>query len=222
MAEGPTYDRLAGVYAHLANLWSLGRVGWMKRAQLASIGPGENVLYVGVGPGDDAVAAAGRGADVTALDLSPKMIDEVRGRFEAAGLAGSFVVADLFTYRPDDPFDVVVANFVLDCIPSDRLEEAVGRLASFLRPRGRLLIADAGVPRGSLPARVFWYGYQGIAFAFSYLQGLTPWLPRYDYERELRAAGCSIHERQFVRLWPRGPVTFEMITAVRDDTGVGP
>ncbi len=216
MSEQPTFDRVASVYERLANFWSLGKVGQMKRSQLAYLGAEERVLYVGVGPGDDALAAAALGADVTCLDLSPKMVDGVRRRFEAEGLSGAFVVSDLFDYEPEHPFDVVAANFLFGCFSDDRRGAAVAQVAGFLRPGGRLLVADTGEPRGSVLARAFWYVYHGLAYGFSAIQGLTPWLPRFDLEQDLAAAGCSIDERRFVRLWPRGPIAFETIVAVRD------
>lgn len=215
MSKQPTFDRVASIYEHLANFWSLGRVGQMKRGQLTHLHAGERVLYVGVGPGDDALAAAELGADVTCLDLSPKMIDGVRRRFAAAGLEGTFVVSDLFEHTPEDPFDVVVANFLFGCFSDDRRPAAVAQVGGFLRPGGRLLVADTGEPRGSVPARVFWYVYHGLAYGFSAIQGLTPWLPRFDLEGDLSAAGCIIEDRRFIRLWPRGPIAFETIVAVR-------
>ncbi len=217
MSRQPTFDRVASVYELLANLWSLGRVGQMKRAQLAHLSAGDRVLYVGVGPGDDAVAAAELGAQVTCLDLSPRMVEGVRRRFDAAGREGTFVVSDLFAYVPERPFDVVVANFLFGCFPDGRRREAVARVVEFLRSGGRLLVADTGAPRGSAPARAFWYVYHGLAYGFSAIQGLTPWLPRFDLEPDLAAAGCGIEGRRFVRLWPRGPVTFETLVAIRRD-----
>ena len=208
---GQTYDLMAPAYEWLTDAYSFGLVPRAKRQQLEHIHQGTRVLYVGVGPGSDAVAAARKGATVTAVDLSCKMIDVASSRFEAAEQHADLHCVDLFTFEPEAPFDVVVANFLLDCFDGQTRPRVAERLGGFLRPGGTLLITDTGLPRGSWSARAFWAVYQGIAYATTWIQGITPWLPRMDLPEYLTNAGFSVGAHEFYRPWRRGPVLFESI-----------
>ncbi len=73
------YDRVARVYEELSRLYSFGLIRRAKEYRACAIlQPGDRVLYLGAGSGDDAVRAAARGAMVTAIDLSAAMIDRLR------------------------------------------------------------------------------------------------------------------------------------------------
>jgi ubiquinone/menaquinone biosynthesis C-methylase UbiE len=215
MAVSGSFDQMAPFYEKLMDAWSFGRIPAAKRSQLRRIEPGATVMYMGAGSGGDALAAAKKGAHVTCLDISVKMLEGARSHFARAGEEGDFVHADLFEYQPGVPFDVVVANFIFDCMPASRLQVAVDCAAGFLRPGGTMMIVDTGVPHGSALGRAFWHAYHSVGYLVAWLQHLTPWLPKYDYEQELRSAGCDIVDRELFRLWPHGPVVFENVVAVR-------
>lgn len=213
----PTYDRMAPIYERLTDAYSLGCVPRAKREQLAAIEPGMAVLYLGMGPGGAALAAADKGARVTGVDIAQRMVDIANARFDAAGLSADLIAADLFDFQPARGFDVVVANFLLDCFDDDRRPDAVQRIHDLVRPGGRVLVADTGRPRGSAPERVAWRAYHGIAYATTYLQGITPWLPIMDLDRDLERAGLRIDEHRHLRPWRGGPVLFEAVIATRPE-----
>jgi len=214
MAETPTFDRMAPFYERLVDLWSFGCIPRAKQAQLRHIEPGASVLYAGVGPGSDALAAAERGARVTAVDLSSKMLEAAAERFRRAGEEATFVHGDILEYRPPAPFDVVVANFLIDCFPADARPALLTALVGCLRSGGIVLVADTGLPRGSAVGRGFWHVYQGIAYATTTLQGLTSWLPKLDLRRLVEDAGGRVIEHGLLRPWRHGPVLFEHLAAV--------
>lgn len=210
-----TYDRMAPIYEGLTNVYSLGCVPRAKRSQLAHIRPGDRVLYAGLGPGRAAVNAAERGADVTGIDLSLRMIEISRSRFEAAGIQADLHHGDLMTYEPSERFDIVVANFLLDCFDDETRPRVVEQLSTMLVSGGRLLVTDTGRPRGSLPARAFWYGYQGIAYSTTWMQGVTPFLPVMDLSALLGEAGVEVEETILHRPWRRGPAVFESVVGIK-------
>jgi ubiquinone/menaquinone biosynthesis C-methylase UbiE len=95
----------------------------------------ENVLEVGPGPGELSERIAHElGADVVALDVSPRMVEFTSAR-GIHTLVGD--VQDL--PFDDESFDVVVAAWVL-FHPSD-LDRAVSEIERVLRPGGRLVAA---------------------------------------------------------------------------------
>ena len=74
------------------------------------IGPGVKVLDVAAGTGNASIPAAERGAQVTASDLTPELLESGRRQAEAAGLALEWVEADA-EHLPfeDESFDVVMS-----------------------------------------------------------------------------------------------------------------
>ncbi|MGI9585430.1 MAG: class I SAM-dependent methyltransferase [Acidimicrobiia bacterium] len=206
---------MAPIYERLTDAYSLGCVPLAKRHQLSHIQPGTRVLYVGIGPGGDALAAARKGADVTGVDLSARMIELASTNFARAGLTASLRHGDLHSFEPDDLYDIVVANFLLDCFDDLERPRVVEQLSSFLRPGGTVLILDTGRPRGSWLGRACWYLYQGVAYSVTWAQGITPWLPVMDQRGYLLDSGFSIEEQVLHRPRPRGPVLFESIVGTK-------
>jgi SAM-dependent methyltransferase len=81
-------------------------------AAAAEIQPGMDVLDVAAGNGNFAIAAAQRGARVTASDLTPKMIELGRARTEAEGIEIEWEEADAEELPfAADRFDVVASVF---------------------------------------------------------------------------------------------------------------
>jgi SAM-dependent methyltransferase len=95
----------------------------------------ERVLEVGCGPGELAVRIASElGADVAALDISPRMVELARSRGVAA------VEGDMQELPfADRSFDCAVAAWSLFHVPD--LERALSELARVLRGGGRLVAA---------------------------------------------------------------------------------
>jgi SAM-dependent methyltransferase len=107
---------------------------------LARLARGERVLDVATGPGTLSIAAARRGASVSAIDFSRKMIDELEARARREGpLAIDARVADA-TALPfeDDSFDAVFSMFALNLI-TDRAA-ALREIRRVLRREGRAVI----------------------------------------------------------------------------------
>jgi len=104
---------------------------------------GRTALDVGCGDGELAVELWKRGAKVTGIDVSARMIESARERARQHGAEVTFKVATAkdLPFAPD-AFDVVVAVtvlcFVKDAVPV--LRETV----RVLRPGGRLVIGELG------------------------------------------------------------------------------
>jgi SAM-dependent methyltransferase len=92
--------------------------------------PGERVLDVGCGLGEVAARAARAGADVTAIDLSPEMIERARRRPERVDWRVGDCQALPFE---DDSFDVVVSSFGVIFAPDPR--RAASELSRVCRGR---------------------------------------------------------------------------------------
>jgi SAM-dependent methyltransferase len=109
--------------------------------EFAQVQPGESVLDVGCGTGVVAITAARLGARVSALDLTPELLNHARENEKIAG-AGSIDWtegdAEQLPY-PDASFDVVVSQFGHMFAP--RPDAAVAEMRRVLKPRGRIAFA---------------------------------------------------------------------------------
>jgi SAM-dependent methyltransferase len=117
------------------------------RAILETI-PAGRALDAACGTGRHTAFLAGRGHQVTGVDVSPPML--ARARMACARL----VVGELERLPlPDGAFDLVVCALALVHVPD--LSAAVGELARVLRPGGHLVISDihvASLYLGGVPA----------------------------------------------------------------------
>jgi ubiquinone/menaquinone biosynthesis C-methylase UbiE len=122
----------------------------MHVALIEALGPqlGEEWLDVGCGSGNLAELAAGAGAHVTGLDLSPRLIEVAEARAEAAGLHIHYRVGDAENLDVDDTsVDVVVSSVGMIFAPDhDAVAHEVARV---VRPGGRLGFS-AWTPEGTV------------------------------------------------------------------------
>jgi SAM-dependent methyltransferase len=118
--------------------------------------PGARLLDAGCGSGQYALAFAARGAVVTGVDLSPRMIQRAREHAAEREISVSWRVGDLSSLpEPSGAFDAVLARMVLPFVPN---------LVAVLRELRRVLSADgyllASVPGALSPIyRDSWQRY---------------------------------------------------------------
>lgn len=110
--------------------------------------PGERWLDVGCGAGNVAELAAGAGARVTGIDLSPRLIDVAKARAAAGGYDIEYRVGDAEKLEVEDAsFDKVVSSVAMIFAPDH--DAAARELARVTRPDGRLAFS-AWTPEGTV------------------------------------------------------------------------
>ena len=115
----------------------------VERAQAEPAAP---LLDVATGSGNVAIPAALAGAQVTGLDLTPKLLDVARQRAAEAGVEITFVEGDAEELPFDDrSFDRVTSCFGVMFAP--RQDVAAAELVRVARPGARIVVA-AWTPEG--------------------------------------------------------------------------
>jgi SAM-dependent methyltransferase len=153
------FDALAGDYDRSFTMSTIGRhmraAVW--RRLDAVFQPGDRVLELNCGSGEDAVHLARRGVRVVATDCSPCMLDKAREKLARAGLTAmvdfeQLAIEDLSSVRPRG-FDGVLSNFGgLNCV-EDLAAVGCGA-AAVSRPGGRAMLCVMGP---AVPWEWAWY-----------------------------------------------------------------
>ena len=150
MTDTPTPEQTtadAELKARHRAMWASGDYPSMVETFLTPLGPrlvdaceigtGVRVLDVAAGTGNASIPAAERGAEVTASDLTPELLEAGRARAEAAGVALDWAEADAENLPfGDSSFDVVISAIGVMFAPHHRA--AADELVRVCRPGGEI------------------------------------------------------------------------------------
>lgn len=139
------------LYAPIYDLVAKPLEGGRRRAiERLDLDPGDSVLCLGCGTGSD-LEYLPPDVDVTAVDITPSMVDRTRARGESLDLDVDARVGDAAALEvPDDAFDAVTLHLVLSVVPDP--EAVVAETERVLAPDGCVSIYDKFVPAGETPS----------------------------------------------------------------------
>ncbi|HZQ52951.1 MAG TPA: methyltransferase domain-containing protein [Bryobacteraceae bacterium] len=134
------FDKIAADYGHLWNRTAIGssqrRAVWRWTDPLFL--PGDSVLDIGCGDGEDAVHLQARGVHVHGVDASPEMVKHARER----GVRAEVLTAEDLDCMSGN-FDGAISNFgVLNCL--EDLEQLASNLRRLIRPGGYVALCIMG------------------------------------------------------------------------------
>ncbi len=209
------YDRAAWFYERAAKVYSTNQIRSSKRFQLKYIEPGDKVLYLGAGTGEEAVMAARLGAEVTCIDISQAMLDVVQRKLGQESLSAELICQDAFDHQRIAHYDVVASNYFLNVFRRQDMIKMLGFTATLVRPGGRYMVADVARSQGNILAQAFNIFYLKLAMFAFWMLGLVPLHENYDYCKFFPDAGLETEHVEFFRYAKIGPVLFQSIVARR-------
>lgn len=208
------YKFAACFYDSLASIYSGFQIPACKIYQVDWIHAGTTALYAGAGGADDAILAARKGARVTIVELSKKMLSNARAKIIKQGLEDKIELIhdDIFNHDTDN-YDVVVANFFLNVFEPTTMGTVLAHLVSLVKDDGRLLIADFAPLKGNVLIRSLQFFHYGLAIMFFHLLTKNPLHKIYDYTNLFSANGLLTEKIQDMGLLGFGPEWYRVIIA---------
>lgn len=136
----PLYDRIAAPFMAARR----------QSIQLLDLKAGEQVLLLGAGTGAD-LPFIPDGVDITAVDITPAMVERLRRRAEVLNRAVRAEVMDGQALDLSaDTFDAVVLHLILAVIPDP--VACMQEVVRVLKPGGRAVIFDKFLPDNQQPS----------------------------------------------------------------------
>jgi phosphatidylethanolamine/phosphatidyl-N-methylethanolamine N-methyltransferase len=133
------YDRLAPWFDSLEAFLE-GLIFRRLRKKLWTQASGSDILEVGVGTGKNFSFYPGD-ARITAIDFSPKMLEQARRKRDRKQLAVDLALMDVESLSyANNSFDTVIASFVFCSVPRPR--KGLKELHRVLKPGGQLLLLE--------------------------------------------------------------------------------
>ncbi len=160
------------------------------------ISENEHVLEIGVGTATLALLCAQKGAQVTGIDISPKMLEVARRKIAEAKLMvqidlQEMSVVEMDTHIPDQSYDKIIATLVFSELTNDEQRFTLQQCYRILKPGGQLIIGDEVIPASWLK-KVNRYLIRLPLVLITYLVAQTTTTPLKNIEEKLAEAGFKI------------------------------
>lgn len=225
MNAAAPFDSLASVYDRSFSDSGIGRhmrtATW--RRMDAVFQPGQRVLELNCGTGEDALHLARRGVQVVATDQSEEMLNVARAKMRRAGLTGRatferLAIEELSDLQSGD-FDGVLSNFGgMNCV--EDVPAVADRLSSILRPGARALLCVMGpvVPwewgwflAGGQPRKAFrrlrrgGVRWRGLTVRYPSIRAIRQAFAPHFVQRRVSALGVLLPPTYVDAPWARHP-----------------
>lgn len=155
------FDKLAPWYFFLEKLIFEDQLQECRTSQTKRLTNARNVLILGDGNGRflESFLEANKYANIESIDISKKMISLAKNRIGLIlnGRKVNFINADVFKWEfPKNKYDLVVANFFLDCFTIPELKNLTEKISVSLIPKGKFIYGDFNIPNSFFKKNLFY------------------------------------------------------------------
>jgi 2-polyprenyl-3-methyl-5-hydroxy-6-metoxy-1,4-benzoquinol methylase len=159
LATSSAVKRQRRVWSRRVNSWDHHRPSGLQKVTAvvlaaAEVRQGDRIVDLGCGTGQLSIPLAERGAQILAIDVSAPMIDRLRAHASERGLtdvaALALPIEDLSL--PAGSVDLVVTSYAFHHLRDADKARVVAAASTWLRPGGRLIVADMMFGRGATRA----------------------------------------------------------------------
>jgi demethylmenaquinone methyltransferase/2-methoxy-6-polyprenyl-1,4-benzoquinol methylase len=156
----------------------------------------DRVLDIGMGTATLAIQCAKKGAQVTGIDISPKMLSIARQKIEEAKLLEridlqEMSVVEMDTHIPDQSYDKIVATLIFSELTEDEQRFALNQCYRILKPGGQLIIGDEVTPASRIKKTIHYLVRLPLAL-ITYLVAQTTTNPLKNIEQKLTEVEFTI------------------------------
>jgi len=130
------------------NRYQIGQTGWDRGTSSENLSfwldnnllDKGKILIPGCGNGYEVLRLAELGFDVTAIDIAMTPIQNLQSALDKAGLSATLVKSDFFKWKVENQFDAIFEQTSLCALPPEQWQLYVNKLASWLKPGGKLFV----------------------------------------------------------------------------------
>lgn len=205
------YDRISGAYDLMSDASE--RAARVKGLELLDLKPGEQVLEIGFGTGNeliDLATAVGDTGKVVGIDISSGMKSVTEHKLNKAHVIApvelSIADARQLPYA-DASFDAVYSSFTLELFPDDDIPLVLNQIQRVLKPEGRLGVVCMAKVKDGDHSSTLERAYIWMHRHFPHIVDCRP----INVEKTLQAGGFKLEKAESIEIWTL-PVTAALAT----------
>lgn len=195
------YDRISAAYDFIADANE--RAARLTGVQALAAQPGEKVLEVGFGTGNEVLDLAklvGDSGQVAGIDISPGMLAVAQKKIAAQPVATpiDLRVGDARQLPfADGAFDAAYSSFTLELFPAEDIPAVLAEVQRVLRPGGRLAVVSMATVKPGEKASMLEHTYVWMHRHFPHIVDCRP----IDVVAVVEAAGYKVTKAIDLAIW---------------------
>lgn len=181
--QSTNYCRMANIYNPITKLISMNGNQRSQQYFLKYVKENVSALNIGCGSVSFGIDLGSKCKNVTAIDISPKMVAIAKKNAIEKNLQKNinFICSDILQYEPETKYDIVFANFFLNTFKQKDVSKVLKHILSMVKPGGLFCIADE-VNANKVISRIELLLFRPMLTLFHSILANHPFHPIYDHK----------------------------------------